>query len=562
MLLCASVYACAKKQPRFKGPGHDANWPIEAPEGEAYGAFLKARKYSIAGLVDDAIAAYQKAILHDKNSPSLYVALAEEYTRKNDLVHAEEMALKATGIDEKHRDANFLLGKIYASQGKWEKSETHFKRILTERLDENPDAVLALSSIYVETKRHDEAVSLLGKLLEHDPENLYGFYYLGRVYSEMNMFKEAIASYDKALKVFPGFVSAIKAKALIYEYQGSKKEATIAYQQILRIEPENLHARYRLAQIHLEQSNVDHAREELEVIARQQPNNVTARLKLGLIYIQNEKLDQAEEIFKDLLERTSDKSRVHYYLGVIYEKQSQHTNAIKQFESIEKKSDLYVDARLAIAFLHESEGDMSASEKSLRKGLKQKPGDSRLVIGLANVLVRNEKAQEAENLLVSALAKDENDENLWFALGEVYDKLKNLAKTEEALRRVLEINPDNATALNYLGYTFAEKGINLEEAEKLVRRALEIREKDGFITDSLGWVFFKQGHFQKAVDTLKTANELAPNEPVIMEHYADALQKTGKIHTARETYEKAFALSKDEVEKSRIQQKIRDLVGK
>ncbi|MBP1720094.1 MAG: Peptidoglycan-binding LysM, partial [Deltaproteobacteria bacterium] len=75
------------------------------------------------------------------------------------------------------------------------------------------------------------------------------------------------------------------------------------------------------------------------------------------------------------------------------------------------------------------------------------------------------------------------------------------------MRRVLENNPDHAQALNYIGYTYAEKEISLDEAEALVKRALELKPDDGYITDSLGWVYFKKGQLDKAIAELEKAHK-------------------------------------------------------
>ena len=104
------------------------------------------------------------------------------------------------------------------------------------------------------------------------------------------------------------------------------------------------------------------------------------------------------------------------------------------------------------------------------------------------------------------------------------------------MKQVLKIEPDNADALNFLGYTYADLGQNLQEAKKLVAKALEISPDDGYIVDSMGWVYFKLGEYEKALGYLKRAVELAPKDPVIREHLGDAYLKTGDPEKALETY--------------------------
>ena len=72
----------------------------------------------------------------------------------------------------------------------------------------------------------------------------------------------------------------------------------------------------------------------------------------------------------------------------------------------------------------------------------------------------------------------------------IYGEAKQHDRAIEAMRKALELNPDNASALNYIGYTWAERGENLDEAEQMITRAIELRPEDGYIVDSLGWVYY------------------------------------------------------------------------
>src|SRR5262249_12510625 len=100
----------------------------------------------------------------------------------------------------------------------------------------------------------------------------------------------------------------------------------------------------------------------------------------------------------------------------------------------------------------------------------------------------------------------------------------------------------SASGLNFIGYTYAERGVELPEAERLLRRAVTLAPDNGFILDSLGWCLFKQGRIDEALHTLEEADRLAPGE-------ADILRNLGDVHLARkerslaaETYRKALEL--------------------
>jgi Flp pilus assembly protein TadD len=118
------------------------------------------------------------------------------------------------------------------------------------------------------------------------------------------------------------------------------------------------------------------------------------------------------------------------------------------------------------------------------------------------------------------------------------------------------MNPHNAAALNYLGYTYAEQGNRLDEAERLIRRALAIEPNDGFYIDSLAWVYYQRGDYQRAVEQLEHAIELAGEDPTVTEHLGDAYEKTGRPREAIRVYEEALRKAKEPEQIDRLKGKL------
>jgi len=133
----------------------------------------------------------------------------------------------------------------------------------------------------------------------------------------------------------------------------------------------------------------------------------------------------------------------------------------------------------------------------------------------------------------------------------------------QEMKAVIELDPEHASALNYLGYTYAELGENLDEAERLIKKALIYRPEDGFITDSLGWVYFKKGLIDQAVAMLEKAVDLEPNDSVILEHLGDAYLKANEKVKALEFYNRSLLERKgDNSNKVELKKKIQELTGK
>jgi Flp pilus assembly protein TadD len=161
--------------------------------------------------------------------------------------------------------------------------------------------------------------------------------------------------------------------------------------------------------------------------------------------------------------------------------------------------------------------------------------------------------------LNKALKISPNDEELHFLLGVIYDKDGNTKASIEKMKGVLKLNPSHAGALNYIGYTYADKGINLKEAEKFIKKALSIKPKDGYITDSLGWVYYKLGRINEAITELEKAVNLAPKDPLIIEHLGDAYSKLNILDKALEMYLRASELDPN---KKELLRKIEEIKSK
>jgi tetratricopeptide (TPR) repeat protein len=128
----------------------------------------------------------------------------------------------------------------------------------------------------------------------------------------------------------------------------------------------------------------------------------------------------------------------------------------------------------------------------------------------------------------------------------------------EYMQRVLEVNPRSPDALNFIGYSYAERGIHLDIAERLILQALEVRPNDGNIMDSLGWVYYRAGRFDEAIDWLERAVEKIPDNAVLRDHLADAYRGRGDYHAALKQYVHAGSLA-DETLRATIQSKIDEL---
>ena len=144
-----------------------------------------------------------------------------------------------------------------------------------------------------------------------------------------------------------------------------------------------------------------------------------------------------------------------------------------------------------------------------------------------------------------------------FELGAVYDKQKKFPDAEAAFKQLLARDGDNAPALNYLGYMLAERGERLDESVTLLKKALQIDPDNGSYLDSLGWAYFKADKLDLAEDNLRRAADQMKTNSVIQDHYGDVLFKLGRYDDAIAAWTRALSGDGDSLNRADVDKKIR-----
>ena len=147
---------------------------------------------------------------------------------------------------------------------------------------------------------------------------------------------------------------------------------------------------------------------------------------------------------------------------------------------------------------------------------------------------------------------------LFYFRGICYERSKQWPKAEADFKKALELYPDQPLVLNYLGYSWVDKGLNLEEAFKMLRRAVELRPNDGYIVDSLGWAHYKLGQYAEAAGTLEKAIDLKPADPVLNDHLGDAYWRVNRRIEAHFQWNHARDMGPDPEDLPEILKKIKD----
>jgi Flp pilus assembly protein TadD len=146
---------------------------------------------------------------------------------------------------------------------------------------------------------------------------------------------------------------------------------------------------------------------------------------------------------------------------------------------------------------------------------------------------------------------------IYYFRGICFERSKQWAKAEADLKKALELFPDQAHVLNYLGYSWIDQGINLDDGMRMIKRAVEQRADDGYIVDSLGWAYYRLGNNEEAVKQLERAVELKPEDPTINDHLGDAYWKIGRVLEARFQWSHARDLKPEPEDLVKIEAKLK-----
>jgi len=203
--------------------------------------------------------------------------------------------------------------------------------------------------------------------------------------------------------------------------------------------------------------------------------------------------------------------------------------------------------RLRTAMNLEEMGQTDAALAALDALAQAKPDDLDALVTKGDVLRRKQRFAEAATAYDAAIRRIKTIEThhwpLLYSRGIAYERSGEWPKAEADFKKALELKPDQPDVLNYLGYSWIDKGIHLPEARAMIEKAVSLRPRDGAIVDSLGWALYRMGEFQNAVQVLERAIELRPEDPTINDHLGDAYAMVGRQYEAVYQWRRALALT-------------------
>lgn len=476
-------------------------------KGNSLYYYLISELQNLEGQNENALFYLDKAIKKNPDSPYLIMEKAYELARRNKIDEAYELAKKAHEKNPGDVDLNIFLGKIHSTRKETGLAVESYQQAL-QKAPQNEEAYNLLAREYMAQGKVKEAIQILKELINVNPSSVSAYFYLGSIYAT------SLKDYDRALK---------------------------AYEEVLNIDPDNPKIMEIISEIYLVRKDLKKAQTYLKQLIDQDPSDLNNRIRVALLYYELKEVDRAIDEFEAILNIHPGADKILYYLGLLYEERKETEKAHSYYGQIPFTSEFFNESIIRRVLLLKNDNKLDAAVDLVYALLKKKSTTVEFYDLLSSIYLSQNNYGKALEILKLGLQKKPKEERLMVSLAIVYEKMGDSQKSLEKMQEILKINPQNTTALNYVGYTYAERGENLEEALTLIQRALALKPDDGFIIDSLGWVFYQKGHYEKARELLKQADKLSPEEPSILEHLGDVYLKLKDKRGARKCFEKSAA---------------------
>ena len=538
---CASPSRSPEGPVQTAQPAKPASSARPADATAAY-HFMLGYQAELSQNSEQALKEYEAALKADPNALSVKARLASLHFSLGDMPNALRYAEEvADGRAEDGRMLTHMAG-ILAGGGKGDKALSVLDRAV-ELDPESGDAYFSKGLLLLNLKRPAEAEQAMRAGIARSPDNAVGHYQLGRVLLEAGKVEEATASFERAITANYSFEPAYLALAAIYESRHEKERAVGVLKRYLQqVNSHNRDIRHQLVRLYIDAKDYSGARKELEAMIAEDPSDLDAQLRMALIHGEQKEYPQAIERLTEILKVRPAELKVRDYLGYVYEESKDTQKAIETYTFNVQLEPTFFEGHLHLGVLYYRLKKFPEATEHLGRAiaLNPKQPESHIVQGLA--YLQQDQYDKSAEVFQEGIRHNPKSADLHFNLGTAYDKLNRFDDVVRAMETAIQLDPHHADALNYLGYSYADRGIKIDQAISLTKQAVALKPENGYYVDSLGWAFFKSGLLTEALAELKRAAALVGDDPVIYEHLGDIYAKQQRLSDAREAWLHALEL--------------------
>jgi tetratricopeptide (TPR) repeat protein len=461
-----------------------------------------------------------------------YIAVyGERYLEALDLLERWEK------LDPDDSEVARMYAITYLKLGQSLEAATYIQGILDSVEGNGHEKALAVKRLLAKESNTEDGLAVLGALNKADPGNQHMLLLQARYAAQLEKYDEALELLDQVLEIDSTLADVHIIKARILAAQGKQEQAMALIALVLMEQPENDHLRLQYARMLVEQRQFNQAKAQFNLLLKDDPENADILLSLGLLNIETGELDEAAKHLTHLIDIGQKQDVSNYYLGRIAQNREEHKIAISYYLKV-KSGDYVFDSKMRIAGLFARLGRVDEGLQQLEVLAEKQtswPLRVRAYLAQGEILASKQRYAEGMEMYSRALQQKPDDADLLYARALMAEKVDRIDITEADLLKLLSAEPENANALNALGYTLADRTERLEEARDYIKRAAELVPDDPAILDSLGWVSYRLGNMKDALKWLGMAFERL-EDAEIAAHYGEVLWKNNQRDEAEKVW--------------------------
>lgn len=478
----------------------------------------------------------------DAASRSADVDIAERATRLALFARDRPRSLRAAerwlALAPGNMEAMQVAAVLRVNEGKDREAFELLQRIVDQTDDEESFRVTA--SLLVQAEDRDTALLAMERLVAANAEQPAAWQALAELALRFEEFHRARTTAQAGIDRFPDAVQLRLILARSLTELEDPDAAIAALAAAVDAHPDRRDVRLAYARALVDAEDFERVRPEFDRLIALAPEDGDLLLTTALLSLEAGRFNLAEEYLQRLLTGGLRVDDANYYLGRLNQQAGDLDGARRFYQAVEggEHSD---DARLRVARLTAELDGLSAG-RELYDRLQQDPDEGvalRAYLGEANLLRERKQLDQALERLANGLIQFPRSEQLLYLRGLVHERAGDVSAAEDDFRTILETDPDNASALNALGYTLADRTDRYEEAYDLITRAYEQNPDDAAIVDSYGWVLYRLGRLDEAVIHLERAYSLV-QDGEIASNLAVVLWELGRQEESRAVIEEAL----------------------
>ena len=482
-----------------------------------------------------AIAARERALVHDA---------ASLWTKLDPSADRPKRVLAALAADDNH-------GAIPPTEAN-EELRARIEHVLAEAALSGPgvgDVFLQLNRLFSGQSDRQAVLSLVRDVAKPYPKTPEAHYAVAvAAYAvgpnDAAAAKEARDEIDEALKLRPEWERAAILKAEIVNRQ-SPQEATSGLEAFVAAHPDAKRAAAALAQRYVDQKRFADARAVMQRLWDREPDSRDLEFGVATIALQMKDYPEASRLFEDLKRANyGEPGIVDLYLAQVAEETRQWAKAIEHYEAVTQGDRAWL-AKLRIGAMYGKQGQLAKAQRYLA-GLEPVTKEQKVQRMQAEAQLLRDAGDDAGayRLLAKNLAELPDTPDLIYDFAMVAEKLDKVDEAEAKLKHLVSLRPDDAQALNALGYTLVDRTPRIDEGLSFIRRAHDLSPDDPYILDSLGWAYYRLGRFDEAERYLQQA--LAGRaDAEIAAHLGEVLWQRGEHDKARAVWKAQLGTTPD-----------------